>query len=475
MKQTELWIGGKFVGPSSGEYFDDVNPSDRNVLARVAKGTSADIGVAVRAAKDAYQEYKDSQAKEREKILSDAASIVERDREEYLNLLIDEVGSPIMKASFEVDYCINAFRAAAGVPRRLTGETMPLDRPGAFGLSIREPVGVVACITPFNVPLLKNAKQIAMVIATGNTSVLLPSEFATQITVKFAETLDEAGLPPGVFNFVTGDPFEIGDTLTAHPDVSAINFCGSPRIGKHVAEIAAKGLKPVTLELGGKNPLIVLDDANLDKALDAAAMGIFFFQGQACMASSRIILQKGIAEDFIPAFKKIASEIKVGDLSDPETAIGPIISDKQVERVKFHISDAVSKGADVVHGGIDWIGNCCPPTILSGVSEGMSIFREETFGPVTSIYRVDDLDEAVRVANDTEYGLSCSIFTSDISSAMKVAKSSGAGMVHINAMSIQDEPHVPFGGNGLSGFGREGTNADLDIMTKWKWITMQVD
>ena len=149
-------------------------------------------------------------------------------------------------------------------------------------------------------------------------------------------------MPPGVFNFVTGDPFEIGDTLTAHPDISAINFCGSPRIGKHVAEIAAKGLKPVTLELGGKNPLIILDDADLDKALDAAAMGIFFFQGQACMASSRIILQKGIAEDFIPAFRKIASEIKVGDLSDPETAIGPIISDKQVERVKFHISDAIS-------------------------------------------------------------------------------------------------------------------------------------
>ena len=192
MRQTELWIGGKFVAPSSGEYFDDINPSDQKAFARVAKGTSADIEIAVRAAKGAYQVYKDSQAKQREKILCDAASIVERDREDYLNLLIKEVGSPIMKASFEVDYCINARRAAAGVPRRLIGETMPLDRPGAFGLSIREPVGVVACITPFNVPLLKNVKQVAMVIATGNTSVLLPSEFATQITVQFAETLHEA-------------------------------------------------------------------------------------------------------------------------------------------------------------------------------------------------------------------------------------------------------------------------------------------
>ena len=467
MERTDLWIGGKFVEPTGKSYFDDINPSNQKVIAHVAKGTSKDIDLAVEAANMAYRSYKNSQAKDREKTLCDAAALVERDRDEYLQLLIDEVGSPIMKASFEVEYCINAFRAAAGVPRRLTGQTMPLDRPGAFGMSIREPVGVIACITPFNVPLLKNVKQIAMVVATGNTSVLLPSEFAPQITAKFSQTLEEAGLPSGVFNFVTGDPFEIGDSLTSHPDVAAINFCGSPRIGKHVASIAAKDLKPVTLELGGKNPLIVLDDADLDKALEAATLGIFFFQGQACMASSRIILQKEIAKKFIPAFTEIAKDIKVGDLSDPETAIGPIISDRQAGRVRSHIEDAVSKGAKVLHGDIAWIDQCCPPTILSGVEEGMTVYREETFGPVTSIYRVNDLDEAITLANDTEYGLSCSIFTSDITSALRIAKSSGAGMVHINAMSIQDEPHVPFGGNGMSGFGREGTEADLDIMTRW--------
>ena len=213
---------------SGGEYFDDLNPSDLSVLAKVAKGSADDINLAVEAAQKAFRSYKTTQAKEREKILCDAAALVERDRQEYLDLLIEEVGSPVMKAQFEVEYCINAFRAAAGVPRRLTGETMPLDRPGAFGMSIREPVGVIACITPFNVPLLKNVKQIAMVVATGNTSVLLPSEFATQVTVRFAETLEEAGLPPGVFNYVTGNPFDIGDVLTSHPDVEAINFCGSP-------------------------------------------------------------------------------------------------------------------------------------------------------------------------------------------------------------------------------------------------------
>ena len=475
MKTSQLWIGGEHLEPTGGNYFEDLNPSDQSVIANVAKGTPADIDRAVAVAVQAFATFSQSQAKEREAILCRAAALVERDRDEYLQLLIDEVGSPIMKAQFEVDYCINAFRAAAGVPRRLTGQTMPLDRPGAFGMSVREPVGVIACITPFNVPLLKNVKQIAMVIATGNTAVLLPSEFASQVTVKFAETLAEAGTPAGVFNYVTGDPFEIGDSLTSHADIAAINFCGSPRIGKHVAELAARDLKPVTLELGGKSPLVVLDDADLDKALEAATIGIFFFQGQACMASSRIILQRGIADKFIAAYTEIAANIKIGDLSDPETAIGPIISPRQQARVKAHIDDAIAKGATLIHGAGEWQGACCPPTILSDVDESMSLCREETFGPVTSIYPVDTIEEALALANDTDYGLSFSLFTRDISTALNLARGANAGMVHINAMSIQDEPHVPFGGNGLSGFGREGTDADLDIMTRWKWITVQLD
>ncbi len=474
MNTSELWIGGKEHKPSSGEYFDDLNPSNADLIARVARGNMADVDTAVADAKNTFEQFKDSEVRTREKILCDAASIVERDRDVYMDLLINEVGSPQMKAAFEVEYCINAFRAAAGVPRSLVGQTMPLDRPGAFGMSIREPVGVIGCITPFNVPLLKNVKQIAMVIATGNTAVLMPSEFATQVTVQFAKTLHEAGLPGGVFNYVTGDPAEIGDFLTSHSDIAAINFCGSPRVGQHVANIAARSLTPVTLELGGKNPLIILDDADLDKALEAAMLGIFFFQGQACMASSRIIVQSEIAKRFIPAFVEIAKGVKVGDLSDPETAIGPIISSRQANRVKSHVADALEKGATLLHGD-EWVGNCCPPTILSDVTSEMVVFGEETFGPVTSIYTVDGLEQALQLANDTSYGLSCAIFTSDISSAMKAATKSDAGMVHINAMSIQDEPHIPFGGNGMSGLGREGTDADLDIMTRWKWITIQVD
>ena len=237
---------------------------------------------------------------------------------------------------------------------------------------------------------------------------------------------------------------------------------------------SGQDLKPITLELGGKSPRIVLD-ADLGKALEAATIGIFFFQGQACMASSRIFLQRGIAEAFTEQFVEIARNIKVGDLSDPETALGPIISERQMNRIRSHIDDAVEQGAHVLHGGNEWQGQCCPPTILTGVQEGMTVFREETFGPVTSLYTVDSLDEALALANDTQYGLSYSIFTSNINAAMQAAREANSGMVHINAMSIQDEPHVPFGGNGLSGFGREGTEADLDIMTKWKWITIQLD
>jgi vanillin dehydrogenase len=472
VKQSELWIGGKQVAPSGACYFDDLNPIDDSLYARVAQATEDDVDRAVLTAQETFTRYRHTMAKERESWLCKAAELVERDQQEYLDILVDEVGSPLFKARFEVEYCINAFRAAAGVPRRLTGETMPLDRAGAFGMSIREPVGVVACITPFNVPLLKNVKQAAMVIATGNTTVLLPSEFATQVTVRFAQTLEEAGVPPGVFNYVTGNPFKIGDALTSHPQVACINFCGSPRVGQHVAKLAADQLKPVTLELGGKSPMVILADADIDAAVEAAALAIFFFQGQACMASSRMIVEQSVADEFTEKFKAKAESMLMGDLRNPNTALGPIISSRQRERVKNHIEDALAKGASLITGG-PWQGNCCPPTILSNVTEGMTLYREETFGPVTSIYRVDNAEQALALANDTIYGLSFSLFTKDITRALNMAREANSGMVHINAPSIQDEPHVPFGGNGLSGFGREGTEADLDIMTKWKWITVQ--
>lgn len=473
IKQTELWIGGEHVPPSSGEYFDDLNPDDNSLYARVASATPADMDKAVRTALDAFKRNRGRLAAEREAWLSKAAELVERDRQEYIDILVDEVGSPLFKAEFEVNYCISALRAAAGVPRTLKGEVIPSDMPGAFSMAIREPVGVVAGISPFNVPLLKVTKQGAMPIATGNATVHLPSEFASQVALRFAQTLHEAGVPGGLFNVVTGDPFKIGDVLTSHPLVNSITFCGSPRIGKHVAELAAKDLKPITLELGGKSPLIVLADADIDEAVQAAHLSIFFFQGQACMGASRIFLQREIADEFTEKFKAAALESQIADLRDIKTSIGPIISERQRERVRRHIEDARNKGAQVLTGG-DWDGNRCRPTILSGVREGMEVFREETFGPVTSLYVFDDVEDAMEKANDTEYGLSFSIFTRDIDTALRLAHQAESGMVHINRPTIQDEPHVPFGGQGISGFGREGTSADLDVMTEWKWVTIRM-
>lgn len=471
--QSDHWIGGEHVKPSSGRYFEDFSPVDDRLFSRAADGSVEDVERAVRAAHDAFQTYGKTLARDREVWCIRAADLIEQRKDEVIDLLIDEIGSPIFKCRFEVDMSVRMFRAAAGLPRRLTGKTIPSDRPGAFSMSVREPVGVVAGFTPFNVPLVKAAKQAAVALAAGNTFVLLPSEHAPQVAAWLAKVLDDAGFPKGSFNVVTGNPFEIGDTLTAHPLVKCVAFCGSTRIGRHIAELAGRHLKPVTLELGGKSPAIILKDADLDVAVPAAAAGIFFFQGQACMGTSRMIVERPVADAFVKRFTEAAKNMKIGDLREKSTAVGPIISGRQRERVKSHIDDAVKKGARLSLGG-NWLGNVCEPTVLLDVKPDMVVYAEETFGPVTAIYVVDSVDEALRVANDTAYGLSAAIFTRDINSALTLAQGVKAGMIHINAASLQDEPHVPFGGMGQSGLGREGTENDIEAMTEWKWITVQL-
>lgn len=473
VKQTELWIGGRHVAPSTGCYFDDLNPLDDSLYSRVAAASVDDMDRAVKTAHEAFKANRHRLAHEREAWLLKAADLVERDRQEYVDILIDEVGSPIFKADYEVSYCINALRAAASVPRRIRGEVIPSETPNVYSMAVREPVGVVAAISPFNVPLLKVTKQGAMPIACGNGTVQLPSEFSSQVSLRFAQSLHEAGVPDGLFNVVTGNPFEIGDVLTTHPLVKSVSFCGSPRVGKHVAELAARDLKPTTQELGGKSPLLVLEDADIDAAAETAAMSVFFFQGQACMAASRILLQRSIADEFTEKFLKAAEKAKnsMGDLRDINTAVGPIISQRQRERVRHHIDQAREKGVTVLAGG-EWEGNRCQPTVLSDVTEEMEVCRNETFGPVTSLYTFDTIEEAIERANDTEYGLSFSIWTKDIEKALFIAQQAESGAVHVNRATIQDEPNPPFGGQGLSGYGREGTEADLDILTEWKWITI---
>ncbi len=476
--ETELksilhFIGGEAVGASSGVFFGDHNPEDDSVYAQVAHGTEADVDSAVKAARAAFAGYGKSLAKEREAWLLKAAELMEARKDQFIDALIDEIGSPIGKAHFEFQNALEMMRAAAAMARQVTGKTLPSDVPGRFSMSIRKPLGVVAAITPFNVPLIKGVRLTANPLAVGNTVVLLPSEEAPVIASLLGGVYRDAGIPSGAFNVVCGMGFEIGDSLTGHPDVAMVTFTGSSVVGQHINMICAKQKKPVTLELGGKSPMVILADADVDKAVEAAVMGAFVYQGQICMASSRIYVEKPVYDEFLEKFVGAATHIGVGDIRDTDTVIGPIISGRQRERIKTHISDAKDKGANIATGG-DWTGNRCHPTVLTDVTEEMTLCRQETFGPVTSVYAIDSYEEGLERANDTEFGLSSSIFTRDLEKALSFANNSGAGMCHVNGATLHDEPHVPFGGNGESGVGREGTEADIDAMTEWKWITVQM-
>ncbi len=467
------FIGGENVGSSGGEKFDVLNPLDDSLYCRAARGTGDDMRSAIAAARSSFESYRDTLPKERERWLMRVADIMEERKAEILDCLIDEIGSPIGKAMFEFDKGLSMVRAAAGLCRNVRGETIPSDVPGKFSMSIRAPLGVVGIITPFNVPLIKTTRLVANALALGNTVVHLPSEMAPHVTLLMAEIFSQAGIPAGAYNVVTGMGHEIGDDLTSNSDVDFITFTGSSVIGQHINEICAKSKTPVTLELGGKSPTVILKDADLDKVMPLAARSIFMFGGQLCIGSSRFYVERPLYDEFVKRFAMAASKVGMGDLRDPNTVVAPIISDRQRQRVKSHIEDAVSKGATVEAGG-EWDGNRCQPTILTGVNEDMTLCKDETFGPVTSIYPIDSYEEGLEKANDTVYGLSSAIFTNDINKALHFAKNIGAGMCHINGPTVHDEAHIPFGGNGESGVGREGTDADLEAMTELKWVTVQL-
>jgi acyl-CoA reductase-like NAD-dependent aldehyde dehydrogenase len=473
IRSLRHFIAGQWVDASSGATFEVLNPLDDSHYAHVAKGTAEDMNAAIAAAKAAFNSYKETTPTERERWLLRIAEIMEARQKDLVDCLIDEIGSPVQKAMFEFTKGLTMIRAAAGMCRNVRGETIPSDRPGTFSMSIRAPLGVVGVITPFNVPLIKTTRLVANALAVGNTVVHLPSEMAPHLTVLFAEIVAEAGVPAGAYNVVAGMGAEIGDDLTGHADVDFVSFTGSSVVGQHINEICAKNKTPNTLELGGKSPTIVMADANLDEVMPLAARSIFMFAGQACIGSSRFYVERPIYDEFVKRFAMIAGKIGMGDLRDPNTVIAPIISERQRARVRDHIADAVAKGAKIAAGG-EWVGNRCQPTLLTDVSEDMTVCRSETFGPVTAIYPIDSYEEGLEKANDTEYGLSSAIFTKNIDRAFHFAKNIGAGMCHINGPTIHDEAHVPFGGNGESGVGREGTDADMEAMTELKWVTVQL-
>ena len=467
-----FYVNGEWREGTQGEVDNNLNPATGNICAVIAQASPDDVDDAIAAAYAARAVWRKTLVGEREDLLLKAADIIAQRADEIRDIIIEETGSTLLKAPWEVGYAVDCLRSAAAWTRQPHGETFPTCAPGQIGMTVRQPLGVIAGIAPFNSPLLLSMKKVAFALASGNTFILKPSEYAPLTGLFLAEVFEAAGLPKGVFNVVPGSADNVAKRLVADPRVRMITFTGSERVGKLLAADCGKYMKKVTLELGGKSPLVVLDDADIPYAVDAAAFGIFYHQGQVCMSNSRIIVEDGVYDRFCEAFVEKARAVVVGDPRHPDTVVGPLIRPEQCNFIADQLEEATKKGARLLCGGT-YEGSYFQPTVLADVTTEMRIYHEESFGPVTSIYRARDFEHAVELANDTHYGLSSAIVTNDLQKAMAFSELSDAGMVHINDTTISDEPHITFGGMGDSGFGREGGRASMEEMTEVKWVTIQ--
>ncbi|MEP3481553.1 MAG: aldehyde dehydrogenase family protein [Fuerstiella sp.] len=464
------FIDGTRRPSKSNHTFDVRNPEDDSITDQCAAATDDDIDAAIQSAQAAFRSHRQSSAIDRQRILLAAANLMQERSEDFEEALIRETGSPIQKARREIETSIRLFKTASSAAKQMTGQTFQSDDPNRFSFSVRMPIGVVAGFTPFNVPLIKSVKLAAMVLATGNTLVLMPSEQAPTVSILLAQLLTECGAASGCCNVVCGVASEVADHLTTHPAVKFVSFTGSTKVGSHVAALCGRQRKRVTLEMGGQNPLILLKDADLKFALKAAVPGAFLYQGQICMASSRMIVHDTLATEFATSLSSIASSLSLGDLHDPSTMIGPVISSASRLRLQGLIDDAVSKNA-VIETGAEWQGNRLLPTVLTHVTDDMKIWQEEVFGPIALIRTVTSSQQALEMANESRYGLSASVFTNDLNEALAFSRNLECGMVHINEGTILEEAEVPFGGLKDSGFGREGVMSAIDDLTEWKWVT----
>ncbi|MBI2992722.1 MAG: aldehyde dehydrogenase family protein [Gammaproteobacteria bacterium] len=475
-KQYRMYIGGKWVDAAGGKTFDDLNPYNGELFAKVPAGKREDAKRAIEAAAAAFPEWAATPPMVKRKLFLKAADVWEKRQEELVQSLNIETGSTIGIAMFQMFFLPGLLREAAAQVYNVTGEVIPADYPGAFFMALRQPCGVVSGFGPFNVPYILCTRAIALPIAYGNTAVLKPSEEAPVTGgLLIAEVFEEAGFPPGVLNVITHskeDAPEVGDEMIVHPAVRRISFTGSTEVGRIIGEKSGRYLKRAVLELGGKDPLIILRDADLDYAADAAAWGAFLHQGQICMSTERIIVEKPVARAFTERLVKRAMALKVGDPRDPHTTIGPLINQAAVNKVHSHVEEAVGGGAKVLTGGT-YERLVYLPTVLTDVKREMKIFTDQTFGPVAPIVVVEDAEEALRVANDSKYGLSSGIITNDFNKALDIAQRLDTGMVHINDQTINDEPQAPFGGVKGSGWGRMGGKAALEEFTELRWISYQ--
>jgi vanillin dehydrogenase len=473
-ERQRLLIGGEWVEASDGRTWESSGPLDDEPSFAVAAASRADVARAVEAAAAAFPSWSTSAPGGRRSLLNAAAGLLEERAEEIAGLMTAETGGTFGWGMFNVQLAAGMLREAAAQAYGAVGEVIPSDIPGVLALGVRQPAGVVGALAPWNAPVILGVRAVAMPLAYGNTVVLKASEECPRVHAAIARVLVDAGFPAGVVNLLVNEPSDapdVVDELIAHPAVRRINFTGSTRVGRIIAEKAGRHLKRVLLELGGKAPMVVLDDADLDEAAAAANFGAFFHQGQICMSTERIVVDQSVADDLCGRLAERASALVVGDPREASTQIGPMINAAALERVSGLVDDARSHGASVLCGG-SADGLRYSPTVLSGVTPSMRLYGEESFGPVVTVVPVSGVDEAVRVANDTEYGLAGAVFGADVPRAFDVARRLETGICHVNGSTVADEPQMPFGGVKASGFGRFGGRAALEEFTELRWITV---
>jgi acyl-CoA reductase-like NAD-dependent aldehyde dehydrogenase len=474
MDNIQLLIDNEDRTALSGGTYDRIDPVTGEAASRAAAGQPADADAAAEAAAGAFAQWSATGPGERRKLLLRAADIMDSKAGEFIRLMTAETGATAPWGGFNTMFAANILREAAAMTTQISGEIIPSDKPGTLAMGVRQAAGVCVGIAPWNAPVILGTRAIAMPLACGNTVILKASEMCPGTHRLIGQVLREAGFPKGVVNVVTNAPADaakVVEALVAHPAVKRINFTGSSRVGKIIAKLAAEHLKPVLLELGGKAPFVVLDDADLDAAVNAAAFGAYMNQGQICMSTERIIVDAKVADNFV---EKLAAKAKSLPAGDPRghVVLGALVTPEAAVRVQEMVDDAVAKGAALVAGG-KHNGSIMEATLVDHVTPAMRIYSEESFGPAKSVIRVNGDEEAIRVANDTEYGLSSAVFSRNVERAMAVARRIESGICHINGPTVGDEAQMPFGGVKASGYGRFGGRAAIAEFTDLRWITVE--
>lgn len=476
LKEVKLYINGEFVNAVDGETFDNISPFTNEVLNVVASGDDADINAAVSAAKEAFKTWSELKLADRLRYITKIGDTINEHIEDIALLESLDTGLPISQTRKQVARAAdNFYFYAEMVKSRLHGEAYQVDNE-FINYTVHKPVGVAGLITPWNAPFMLETWKIAPALATGNTVVLKPAEWSPLTANLLADIINEVGLPKGVFNIVHGFGETAGAALVRHPDVQLISFTGETKTGSEIMKNGADTLKRFSMELGGKSPIIVFEDANLDDALDACIWGVFSFNGERCTANSRLYLHESIASDFIEKLKERVSNIVVGDPLDSETEIGPLIHSTHFNNVKGYIELAEKEGCIIYSGVVpDHLssGNYIPPTLLLNAKNDMRIAQEEIFGPVMAVMTFKDEGEVIELANDVKYGLASYIWTNDIKRAHRVAQKMESGMTWINSQNVRDL-RTPFGGSKYSGIGREGGHYAFDFYTETQIIHVAV-